>query len=288
MKVAVALATLLILLISISSLVPSGSISWTHRPATHVGPGRSKNWAGYAVQTSLASPQKSAVTDIKASWIVPMVACQDTPDGWSSFWVGMDGYSSSTVEQTGIDAICKSGWAPMYYAWYEMFPEPYVVITSMTIIPGHPVSAEVRYLGSAKFELTITDVMTGITFTTTQTSKIAERSSAEWIAEAPGIPTLPLAKFLTVTFQNAQATLKGHTGPINDPAWEYDRIDMAWSSGLIRAEALPLSLDGTCFSVKWVRLWTYFLCKERRLLSLGLGRHHLETILILHQPQFGS
>jgi hypothetical protein len=142
-----------------------------------------------------------------------------------------------------------------------MFPEPQVVVTSMTIIPGHPVSAEVRYLGGAGFQLTITDVMTGVTFTTTQTSEIADRSSAEWIVEAPGVnqvPTLPLAKFLTVTFENAQATLKGHTGSINDPAWQYDRIDMAWSwsPGLIRAEALPLSLDGTSFSVKWVRLWT--------------------------------
>jgi hypothetical protein len=106
--------------------------------------------------------------------------------------------------------------------------------------------------------------MTGVTFTTTQTFKIADRSSAEWIAEAPGIPTLPLADFGTVTFRNAEATLK-HTGRINDPGWAFDRIGMAWSSGLIRAEALPLSLDGTSFSENWVRLWTQFLCKERRL-----------------------
>src|SRR5208282_3747230 len=36
-----------------------------------------------------------------------------------------------------------------------------------------------------------------------QSPLAAQRSSAEWIVEAPGVPTLPLADFGSVTFTNA-------------------------------------------------------------------------------------
>ena len=43
----------------------------------------------------------------------------------SAFWVGLDGYSSTSVEQLGTDSDCVSG-KPSYYAWYEMYPNPSV------------------------------------------------------------------------------------------------------------------------------------------------------------------
>jgi len=277
-KVAAASVALCVLLISSCLLFSPGHVL-TYGRAIHAGPGTSTNWSGYVVETSLASPRKGAVYDVKGSWVVPSVDCQHTPDAEADLWIGIDGWSSRTVEQIGVGCLCFQGWAPIYYAWYEMFPENPVVITSIEINSGDRVSAEVRYSGSMStrggtsgdmFQLTITDDTTGATFTTTQTSKTADRSSAEWIAEAPGIPTVALAEFLTVTFQDAQATLNVvhagptnlHTGPISDSAWQYDRLNMVSSSGSLKAATSALSgtklsfggrttFSGTSFSVEW-------------------------------------
>jgi hypothetical protein len=54
---------------------------------------------------------KASVTDVTGSWTVPAVDCTSpngTPNGYSSFWVGIDGYGSNTVEQIGTDSDCVS------------------------------------------------------------------------------------------------------------------------------------------------------------------------------------
>jgi hypothetical protein len=244
------LSSLVLFILLMSALV---SLPYAvHAPRIKVKEGTSANWAGYAVVTSVSSAQNVVVSDVKGSWTVPKVDCSVTPTAYASFWVGIDGYtySSGTVEQIGTDSVCSSG-SPTYYAWYEMYPK-HAQKVNMKINFGDVISAEVQYSGRNSFRLTITDTATGKTYTTDQKSPNAQRSSAEWIAEAPwsgGI--LPLADFGTVTFQNAQATLSGHTGRINDSAWQYDRIDMV-SGILIKAQTSALSTDNTSFTVTWV------------------------------------
>lgn len=41
---------------------------------------------------------------------------------YSSVWVGLGGYNSSTVEQIGTEADCSNG-TPVYYAWYQFYPD---------------------------------------------------------------------------------------------------------------------------------------------------------------------
>jgi len=230
-------------------LVYSGSFSF-NAPRIHIKDGTSLNWSGYAIETNLTYPQNGAVTDVKGSWTVPAANCSVTPNAYSSFWIGIDGYSSGTVEQIGTDSDSFSG-SPIYYAWYEMYPK-YPVILKMKISPGDVMSAEVGYLGNGKFQLTITDTTTEASFSTIQKSPSAKRSSAEWIAEAPwsgGV--LPLADFGTVKFQNAQATLNGVTGSINYAAWQYDAITMTTYDGIVKAQPSHLSHNGSSFSVTW-------------------------------------
>lgn len=215
----------------------------------HVFNGASTNWSGYAAETNLTSPQSGAVSDVKGTWQVPFVA--GTSNAWSAAWVGIDGYSSSTVEQLGTlqDTGRRSA---SYSAWYEMYPAGLVTIPSFAVNPGNIISAEVRYAGSNKFVLSMTNTSTGKSFQTTQTAT-ASRSSAEWVMEAPSSSSgvLPLANFGTINFSSCSATLNGTTGAIS--SWPYDPITMVTGGRRSVNKAVPsaLSSGGNAFSVVW-------------------------------------
>jgi hypothetical protein len=171
----------------------------------------STNWAGYAVTAG-----RNAVTAVAGTWVVPAVS--GSISGYSAAWVGIDGFNSSTVEQIGTEADFTGGH-PQYYAWYEMYPS-YSVNLGLTIRPGDTISASVAYsAGTSQFTLQITDLPQGggapQSFTTTQKAQQAQRSSAEWVVEAPSsfFGVLPLANFGTTTFSKAQAAVNGSTGP---------------------------------------------------------------------------
>ena len=82
----------------------------------------STNWAGYAVQAS------SQFTSVSGSWVEPAVTCSSSSSSgggggrgggrggargsggsqqFASFWAGIDGYSSGSVEQLGTDSDCN-------------------------------------------------------------------------------------------------------------------------------------------------------------------------------------
>ena len=219
----------------------------TLAPRAHDGSFQSTNWSGYAVTGASGS-----VSDAKGSWTVPAIqgTCPST-NQYSSFWVGIDGFSSGTVEQTGTDSDCQNG-VPTYYAWFEFFPHPLFLINGLTITPGDHMTAEANFNG--RFTVTITDTTTGVSFSTSAKVHSAQRSSAEWIAEAPSSSggVLPLADFGTVSFSADTATVSGVTGAIGSFGSSVQVITMVSSSGAVKAQ--PSSLSGTngdSFSVTW-------------------------------------
>ena len=196
----------------------------------------SSNWSGYATTTG-------PFASVSASWTQPTVNCAATgkKSAYSSFWVGLDGDGSNTVEQTGTDADCVRG-VPHYYGWFEMYPA-YPVNYGDTVQPGDQLSASVTY-SSSNFTLVLTDRTRGWTETQTQALSSAQRYSAEVIAEAPSSGrVLPLADFGTVAFTSSVAN--GHAiGSLNP-----DEITMATSSTI---KAVPSALsNGENFSVTW-------------------------------------
>ena len=216
---------------------------------------QSTNWSGYAVEGT-------SFTKALGSWTVPTVNCSQTPSTYSSFWVGIDGWTSSTVEQTGTDSDC-SGKRASYYAWYEFYPNPSILISSVPVSPGNHISASVTYNGS-NFTITITNVSTGKSFSKTSSVRGAKRTSAEWIAEAPcctrsgGI--LPLADFGIVDFgqdftgvsSTNDATASGVSGPIGAFGNNiFESIMVNGNTGADEAVPSALSSDGTSFSVTW-------------------------------------
>lgn len=211
----------------------------------------SSNWGGYAAETCLSSPATNVVSDVKGSWTQPSVQCGPSAS-YSAFWVGIDGYSSSTVEQTGTDSDCASG-APSYYAWYEFYPAYPVNLptTQYPVVPGDVITAEVQWISGSTFQVSLADLTHPWTFSTTGSVSNAQRSSAEWIAEAPSSGhVLPLADFGTVDFTACTATIGGTTGAIQDASWAAAEITM---SGKNYVKAAPSSLSGAGedFSVTW-------------------------------------
>jgi hypothetical protein len=115
----------------------------------------SENWAGY---TSAANP--GTFTSVSASWAQPAVTCT-APDTFSSFWVGLDGDGTNSVEQTGTEADCNGG-AAAYQGWFEMFPQAPVFYDN-PVQPGDAMSASVVANGGGAFTLTLTDSTQGWT-----------------------------------------------------------------------------------------------------------------------------
>jgi hypothetical protein len=201
----------------------------------------STNWSGYAGTSG-------TYTSVSASWTEPTGKCS-SGDQYSSFWVGLDGYSSSTVEQTGSEVDC-AGRTAEYYAWYEAYPNPSYSYSN-TVRPGDHFNASVTYEGSSKFALYIADTTQGWSHNTTVTVSGAARSSAEVIVEAPcctasgGI--LPLADFGTVNITGSTAN-----GSAIGNAPGLTEIYMIDSSGRTRDTVSSLS-NGENFSATWVR-----------------------------------
>lgn len=222
------------------------------------GTAESTNWSGYAVTGS-------SFTSAEGSWTVPTVNCSGVKgDQYAAFWVGLDGYNSNTVEQTGTLSYCVGSQAS-YISWFEFYPNPMYEILVVPVNPGDTVSASVVYSGQ-EFTVTITDVTSGKTYSTSSRVRGAARSSAEWIAEAPcctnsgGI--LPLADFGTGYFGQAYtsvnstnyATDSTASGAIGSfPSASQIEINKVSSSTSPQTSTCSALADGTSFSCAWAQ-----------------------------------
>jgi len=145
------------------------------RHATNV---QSQNWSGYA-------DNQDTYDSVAASWTQPAVNCSagggvgggvlngllggnglgnllGPGSSAASFWVGLDGYASNSVEQLGADSDCN-GKTPTYYAWWEMFPNPSQVLSNAyPVHPGDQMTAWVASNGSGTtFYLALKDSVGG-------------------------------------------------------------------------------------------------------------------------------
>jgi Peptidase A4 family len=136
-----------------------------------------------------------------------------TPNARVSFWVGLDGNGTPTVEQAGTVAVCGDAAAPLYYkAFWEMYAgadssgaEPFAVS------PGDIIEASVTYT-SGSYVLTLSDLTTGRSFSTTQSCSatvVCKRGTAEWIVERPGGGKYPLADFGKIKFSSISFASSG-------------------------------------------------------------------------------
>jgi Peptidase A4 family len=206
---------------------------------------QSTNWSGYA-------DTGSSFSKVSASWTEPSATCSGSATQLAAFWVGIDGYTSSSVEQDGTLIECYAG-AAYQFTWWEMYPTNSVQVVGQTLAAGDAITSTVTRSGTT-YQLTVTDsTHTADSFTRTETCSSCANTSAEWIAEAPSGSSgvYPLADFGSWTASNASVTEGSTSGTIS--SFTDDQITMADTSGNI--EALPGSLNssGNSFSVAWKR-----------------------------------
>jgi hypothetical protein len=218
---------------------PSGSRVSHHGRFTTA---ESTNWSGYAVTGA-----NGAFTSVSASWTEPTATCTSRRSAqYASFWVGLDGYSSDSVEQTGTDSDC-SGRTGEYYGWYEMYPA-YPVNFSNTVRPGDAMNASVTFSGTETYTLVLHDATQGWTQTIVKNQSGLDRSSAEVITEAPSSSSgvLPLADFGTVSYSTSSAngSSLGGQNPVE--------IIMIDNSGQDKDSTSSIS-SGGAFSNTWIR-----------------------------------
>jgi hypothetical protein len=207
----------------------------------------STNWSGYA-------DTGSSFSDVSASWTEPGASCSSRTTSLAAFWVGIDGYSSDSVEQDGTLIECYDRTA-YQYTWWEMYPTNDVQVVGETAAAGDAITAAVVRSGTS-YKLTVTDsTHTADSFSKTETCSASScvDSSAEWIAEAPtgssGVE--PLSDFGTWTASNAAVTEGSTSGSIS--SFTDDEITMIDSSGATKALPGALNGAGTGFSVTWER-----------------------------------
>jgi hypothetical protein len=242
--------------VSGSHAQPGGRIIRAHVAGNSGLPTISENWSGYAAVAA------KKFTFVHSTFIQPKVSCPGVANQWTSAWVGLDGFTSQTVEQDGTFATCggKNNKTPQYEAWYELFPAASVNV--FKVKPGDKIDARVKF-ANGKFTLTIADLTSHKKATKTAQCAQCQRSSAEWIVERPALCNnagtkcfiTKLANFHVTTMNADTAATGGATQNLgklaNIPIF---MIDPLKAGGFISLATVgPLNKAGNGFSVQWNR-----------------------------------
>lgn len=257
-------------LVQFSSVLAAQNLT-EKKTLRHIGPGPvrdtvvhsdntadSSNWSGYVAYGT-------AFTTVAGSWVVPSIVCSGSAETeYAAAWVGLDGWGSATVEQTGTMSQCQDG-APTYWAWFESFPSEMYYIPVVEVAPGNVISASVVYQGG-QFALTLTNETTGKAYTTNVTAPQADRATAEWIMEAPCCTSdggmFALANFGTANLGEDYASVRGigtgyavdstRSGPIGSFGSTLVQLTKIGSATSPQTSTCSgLSRDGTSFSCSW-------------------------------------
>ena len=165
----------------------------------------SANWSGIV-------DSGTTFTGVTAEWNVPAVQASQATEV-SATWVGLDGTSSTdtSIIQTGTTQA-TSGGATDYFAWYELYPSPSVVIGGVS--PGDLMYAAISQYAPDVWTLTIEDLTLNATFSQ-NFDYYGPGESAEWIEEAPANASgqiATLADFGSVAFDNVAITAANQAG----------------------------------------------------------------------------
>jgi hypothetical protein len=205
------------------------------------------NWAGYADTAAKAQ----TFTKVSGNWTTPSVTC-GAEDQITSNWVGLDGFTSSTVEQLGTFGWCYRGTAT-YFTWYEMYPAAPVEVGT-ALKPGDKIAASVTRTGTS-YALKLTDSTTsGSNISVTKMCALAtcKDTSAEWISERPAfsIGVVPQAHYGAFKVTNGSQTANGTAGTIGTGPG-VNAITMVDATDAYNLGTVSVLTGGNSFSTTW-------------------------------------
>lgn len=210
---------------AVAAAVSTAALVWA--PSALADTTTSTNWAGYAAHANGA-----VFRNVQGTWRQPGATCTRGGSTYSSYWVGIGGYSqtSQALDQIGTEIDCTAAGQVRSTAWYELVPAAAVELP-LVVHPGDVMKASVTVNGN-RVGLSLYDATRKQGFSKSLTASQVDATSAEWIVEAPSeclgatsCQTLLLANFGSAAFTGASAaTAAGHTGGINDSAWQTTRI----------------------------------------------------------------
>ncbi|WP_329576028.1 G1 family endopeptidase [Kitasatospora sp. NBC_01250] len=193
-----------------------------------------QTWGGYAVTGG-------TYTSVSGSWTVPTLDCADTPDSSVSPWIGIDGFTSQTVEQIGFDQDCSNG-AAGYYPWVEMYPADSIYFNK-PVQAGDQITASVTVKGTS-FTLTESDTTQHWTKTYHESGSY-QLSSAEAIVEDLGDGVGPVADFGSIAFSNV--TVNG--SPLAS-AGTLNSTDLSRGDTPLTSNSQP---SGSGYTINWLQ-----------------------------------
>jgi hypothetical protein len=246
-----------------TAIVALGLFVFASPALAHTSP--SANWAGYAVHRTGES-----FSQVVGTWREPTLACRKGEQTFSSYWVGLGGFStrSRALEQTGTEVDCTSAGRARAFAWFELVPAASVRVR-LTVPPGDLIQGAVAVTGRL-VRVSLRDLTRHTVFSRVLHARALDLTSAEWIVEAPSAclgdgrcVTLPLADFGRATFNDSMVqSVAGRLGSIADTDWRTTRIrltptaqhDVNTHPGFGPAGGArpsPLRSDGSAFTVSF-------------------------------------
>jgi hypothetical protein len=159
---------------------------------------QSNSWSGAVIPNPPTGRTFSMVT---GSWIVPNAYPPQSAkqgNGWkdglyeSSAWVGIDGWGTPSVLQTGTVSKCQVSGGKIVsqdaYAWLEWFPAGEVRFTQLAVKPGDVMNAVVcggaaTAVGYVGLQNISSGVVTGLTDINTPKGTVLSNKTVEWVLE---------------------------------------------------------------------------------------------------------
>jgi hypothetical protein len=222
-----------------------------HINLKHVG---STNWSGYA-------DTGRRFSKVTARWTEPKIThCSASgPLTLAAFWVGIDGFSSRSVEQGGTLTVCGNGIPPTYFTWWEMFPSNGIQLVDDTVKPGDQISASVVRSGTTYTIKVIDPTAPGNSFVTAQACQVSggcKNSSAEWIGERATLTINGKQKLSRLpnfgTWTVTSATVMAGAKPGTIKTFPDDEITMFNKlGGHVLAKPSALDSTGNSFKDVW-------------------------------------
>jgi len=206
---------------------------------------QSTNWAGY-ISTG------GSFTAVSGTWVTPSPsATSATVESGDGTWIGIGGITTSDLIQIGTQNTISPSGVITTSAFYELLPAGAIGVASLSINPGDTISASITQIGATQWSLSLTNVTTGRTFSTS-VNYSSSFSSAEWIQEDPSYvdgSLVLLDNFGTVQFTNAVTTVNGTT--MSAAASNASQITLIGQGGASGHTAVPSAVSGSSFTVTY-------------------------------------